>query len=147
MAKVKLYDEQGNLLGFCDLSNDGSVIASQEVLGNVKIGSNIGVTNAGVISVPNASASSAGVVKSFVVAGTYDGETTKVTLTPSNDVANVAAIKALINDGAIGKLTLGDGGVGYIAINDSSTEAEQVVTFVGVIGGSVVAAEVIDPTE
>ena len=147
MAKVKLYDELGNLLGFCDLSNDGSVIASASVLGNVKIGQNINVTNAGVISVPNANELEAGVVKSFAVAGTYDGESTKVTFTPTENIANVSALKALINNGAIVKLNLGDGGVGYLCINDSSTEAEQVVTFVGVIGGSVVAAEVIDAAE
>ena len=144
MQKVKVYDEYGHVLGYVNLSNDGSVIASQEVLGNVKIGANVNVALDGTISIPNSSESAAGVVKSFMVVGSYNGETTKVTFTPTDNIANVAAIKTLIVNGAVAKMSLENGGVGYLFINDSETEAEQVVTFVGVIGGSVVAAEVID---
>lgn len=82
--------------------------------------------------------------KSVLVEGAYDAEATKVTFTPTEAIADVDALKEVIASGVIGRMALENGGVGSLYINDSATAAEQVVTFVGVIGGSVVAAEVID---
>jgi hypothetical protein len=63
MAKVKLFDEKATLLGLGELSNDGSLIASKSVLGNVIVGDNIAVDSNGTISVPQANGETLGVVK------------------------------------------------------------------------------------
>ena len=51
MAKVRLVSDEGHVLGTTNLSNDGTLVASATVLGNVKIGDGINVTEDGTISV------------------------------------------------------------------------------------------------
>ena len=85
MAKVKLTNEKGHILGFSELTNDGSLVASNTQLGNVKIGDNITVANDGTISVPMADQTNAGVIKTNTMHDITDSDWTHLPLGLTTD--------------------------------------------------------------
>ena len=117
MKLVKVYDEHGHVAGYAQLPSEGGSVQPEPAR-----------------------------LSTFVVEGTYNGET--IVLAPTESIPDVATLKTLVNDGVIGRMRLSRGGVGSICINEPLEDGgDAYVSYIGVVDAGILDVRIVDASE